>query len=152
MGALVIASQFGAVLGIAVGSDRRAADGVESPVLVPHGAGFVAVAMLFLIGVLLIVALILSAIPHPRSGSRGLTTLLRRIVLRGPWFFYSAAVFGIGFGLLVSSSRRRRPRRSVGITDVSGIVSTRFGKALFTGFTPRALDPANLVVGRNDAA
>jgi hypothetical protein len=151
VGALVIASQFGAVLGVALGLIAEQLAGVD-PQLVPNGAGFVAVAMLFLIGVMAIVALILSAIPHPRSGVEGLTTLLRRIVLRGPWLFYSAAAFGIGFGLLVIFKSARESARSVDITELSGIVSTTFGKALFTGFTPRALDPAELGGGTQDAA
>jgi len=139
VGALVIASQLGAVLGIAVGLIAEQLTEID-PVLVDHGAGFVAVAMLFLIALLLIVSLILSAIPHPRSGDRGLTTLLRRIVLRAPWVFYSAAAYGIGFGLLVIFKSARRSALEADVSGISEIISTRFAKSLFTGFTPRALD------------
>jgi len=151
VGALVIASQLGAVLGIAVGLIAEELANIDAQ-LAPNGAAFVAVAMLFLFGVMGIVALILSAIPHPRSGERGLTTLLRRIVLRGPWLFYTAAAFGIGFGVLVIFKAAAESARTAGITDLSGILSTDFAKALFTGFTPRALDPPKLGGGTQIAA
>jgi hypothetical protein len=151
VGALVIASQLGAVLGIAVGLIAEQLLG-QGSVLVGHGAGFVAVAMLFLIGLLLIVSLILSAIPHPRSGDRGATTLLRRIVLRGPWVFYAAAAFGIGFGILVLWKSAAKSADDAGISDVSEVLSTRFAKALFTGFTPDALNRPRLGGGVQWAA
>jgi hypothetical protein len=141
VGALVVASQFGAVLGIAVGLIAEQLADI-TPVLVGHGAGFVAVAMLFLIGVMLITALILSALPHPRSGEKELTTLLRRIVLRGPWVFYAAAAYGIGFGILVLVQSGRESARAADVTGIAGIISTTFGKALFLGFTPKSLKVA----------
>ncbi len=141
VGALVIASQFGAVLGIAVGLIAEQLAEVDA-VLANHGAGFVAIAMLFLIGLMLVTALILSAVPHPRSGEKGLTTLLRRIVLRGPWVFYVAAAYGIGFGILVLFQSGRKSASDVGITSIAGLFSTNFGKALFSGFTPEALKVA----------
>ena len=60
VGVLVMASQLGAVLGIALGVIVEQVIRPESPVLVANGAGFVAVTMLFLIGVLLIAALVLT--------------------------------------------------------------------------------------------
>ncbi|HEY6629013.1 MAG TPA: hypothetical protein VI193_08515, partial [Acidimicrobiia bacterium] len=142
VGALVVASQFGAVLGIAVGLIAEQLADIK-PVLVAHGAGFVAVAMLFLIGVIVITALILSAIPHPRSSEKELTTLLRRIVLRGPWVFYAAAAYGIGFGVLVLFQSGRESARAADVTGIAGIFSTNFGKAMFVGFTPKSLTVAD---------
>ncbi len=144
VGALVIASQLGAVLGIALGVIVEQVVRPESPVLVANGAGFVAVTMLFLIGVLLIVALLLSAIPHPRSGTKGMTTLLRRMVLRGEWLFYAAAVFGIGFGVMVLWKSIMKSADDAGIDSFAGLFSSRFATELFAGFTPGSLDPPEL--------
>lgn len=143
VGALVIASQFGAVLGIAVGLISEQVFVPESERdLIATGAGFVAVAMLFLMGLIAVVALVLSAIPHTRSGDHGGTTLLRRIVLRGKWVFYFAAFYGIAFGVVVLS--------------LAGGASLRQldggpGRAL-AGFTPDALgDTGSGNMARNAA-
>lgn len=138
VGSLVIATQLGAVLGIAVGLITESVLGLK-PVLIPHGAGWVAVAMLFLLGILAIVALILTAIPNPRSSDKQGFGLLRKIVLRGHWLFYAAGAFGITAGVValwesVAASVRRA--QAAGLSD---FMSLEFGKQLFAGFTPDAL-------------
>jgi hypothetical protein len=138
VGALVIASQLGAVLGIAIGVIVEQLLGV-GPILIPNGAGWVAVAMLFLLATLLITSLILSALPTPRVGQGGFETLLRRIVLRAPVVFRVAGVFGIAFGILALVMSVRASAMKAGMSGIDDLFSLAFARRFFDGFTPEAM-------------
>jgi hypothetical protein len=96
VGALVIATLFGAILGIAIGIVVESILGLE--VLADNGADWVAVAMLFLLWLLLVVAIVLSWIPAPHTGPKGAEILARRVILRARWLFIAAGIYGLAAG------------------------------------------------------
>jgi hypothetical protein len=115
VGALVIATQFGAILGIAIGVVVESILGVS--VLIENGAAWVSVAMLLLIVLIFMVGLVLSAcgqtepakgatkpLPDrsPEQRSRRLLFLGRRAELEARFIFYAAASFGFSAFLAVA--------------------------------------------------
>jgi hypothetical protein len=100
VGALVIATLIGGILGIAVGIVVESMLGLD--VLEANGAAWVAIAMLFLLGLLLTVALILSWWPAEHTSGDGWEVLLRRVVLKATWLFRAAAIYGLIAGGVAS--------------------------------------------------
>lgn len=99
VGAFVIGTLLAAVMGIAVGLALESIMGIR-PVLVPNGAGWVAVAALFLLGSLVIVAGLLSVFGEPLPKEDRYLALLRRVTVKAPWLFTWAAFYGLAAGAL----------------------------------------------------
>lgn len=152
VGALVIATQFGAILGIAIGVVVESILGV--PVLIDNGAGWVSVAMLLLIVVITVVGLGLSAwgqadpargatdpLPDRRKEqrSRRLLFLGRRAELEARFVFYAAALFGLAAFLAVSVLVWRRGTE---LRDAAGLSTGGLGgmvNSFLSGFEPSVL-------------
>ena len=100
VGALVIATLVGGILGIAVGIVVESMLGLD--VLEANGAAWVAIAMLFLLWLLLTVALILSWWPAEHTSGDVWEVLLRRVVLKASWLFRAAAIYGLIAGGVAS--------------------------------------------------
>jgi hypothetical protein len=96
VGALVIATLIGGILGIALGIVIESILGLE--VLEANGAAWVAIAMLFLLWLLLTVAVLLSWRPAEHTSTQGPQVLLRRVVLNAGWLFRAAAGYGLMAG------------------------------------------------------
>ncbi len=97
LGAIVIGTLFGASLG--TGAAYIANSYAELDQLTENGAGWVAVAMLFLVLTIAITALILSFlgdIELPRGGK--VMALLRRVTLRARTIFVVSGIFGLVAG------------------------------------------------------
>ena len=96
VGALVIATLIGGILGIALGIVIESVLGLE--VLEENGAAWVAIAMLFLLWLLLAVAIVLSWRRTEHTSETGAQVLLRRVVLNASWLFRAAAAYGLMAG------------------------------------------------------
>ena len=110
LGALVLATFSGVVLGASIGLIIDNALGTNE--LIGEGVGWVAVAMLALIGWLLAVAATIALFgneqdedgatsPLPDDAHPKRLVLLRRVVLEARILFYAAAVFGLGAAVYV---------------------------------------------------
>ena len=105
VGALVIGTQLGGVLGIAAGLIMERLLGLArqgdlpETALAANGAGWVAVAMLVMIEVLLFWALLTTLVPADKT-SRGWEGLLRHIVLRSHQLLRVAALYGLTAGAI----------------------------------------------------
>jgi hypothetical protein len=102
VGALVLATFFGAVLGLAFGIVIESILGLNPPdgpgILEQNGAAWVAIAMLGLLWWLAVTAIFLSWKKTEHTAQKGTLALLRRVVLQAPTLFKSAAVYGIVAG------------------------------------------------------
>lgn len=152
VGALVIATQFGAILGIAIGVVVESILGVS--VLIDNGAGWVSVAMLLLIAVIVVVGLILSAWgqPEPARGatkplpersreqrSRRLLFLGRRAELEARYIFYAAALFGFAAFAVVAVLVWKRGAE---LREAEGLPARGLGgmvRSFLSGFEPAVL-------------
>ena len=149
VGALVLATFFGAILGTTFGFVVDKA--LDTNILIGQGVGWVAVAMLALLAWLGLVALVLCFIGHTED-TKGKTKPLpqglrekalvvgRRVELELRVLFYSAAVFGLGaFAYIVVlvwshgvDLRTAEGLETSGMADVWG--------TLIAGLDPAALD------------
>ena len=102
VGALVFATFFGAVLGLAIGIVIESILGLNPPetpgILEQNGAAWVAIAMLGFLWWLAVTAIFLSWRKTEHTAEKGVLALLRRVVLQAPVLFKSAAVYGIVAG------------------------------------------------------
>jgi hypothetical protein len=98
LGAVVIGGLFGASLGVGVGLIGERYARIDQ--LTDNGAGWVAVAMLFLVVTLAITALLLSlrGDPLPREGRA--MAMLRRVTSRSRLILVVAALFGLVAGVV----------------------------------------------------
>lgn len=154
MGALVLATQIGAIFGATAGIVVERLLGVD--VLIPNGIGWVAATMLVLIGLMVTVALALAAFAGSNTEESGLTRPLppgwnkeglkrkalvlgRRIEMEARWIFYAAALFAYGaFAHVLSRVWRHGQAVLAGTADDP----TGFGGVLETlaaGLKPEAL-------------
>jgi len=152
VGALVIATQFGAILGIAIGVVVESI--LDSPVLLDNGAAWVSVAMLLLLVVIVVVGLGLSAWgqPDPAKGatqplpdrspeqrSRRILFLGRRAELEARFIFYAAAGFGFAAFVAVAVLVWRRGRE---LGEAEGLPTGGLGgvaRSFLSGFEPSVL-------------
>ncbi|HJQ90171.1 MAG TPA: hypothetical protein VJ950_00555 [Acidimicrobiia bacterium] len=99
VGAFVLGTFFGGVLGLAVGIVIESILGLNPPdgpgILEENGAAWVAIAMLGLLVWLAIFAIWLSWRETEHTASQGILGLLRRVVLQAPKLFEAAAVYGL---------------------------------------------------------
>lgn len=113
LGALVLATFSGVVLGTSVGLLIDGALGTNE--LIGEGVGWVAIAMLALIGWLLVVALAAAFIGHeedeaggtsplPTSSKLRWLVLFRRVLLEARLLFYGAGLFGIAATVYVAAA------------------------------------------------
>lgn len=132
IGAFVLATFSGAVLGLAVGIVIQSVLGLPE-VLEANGAAWVAVAMLGLIVWLLITIVWLSWVDTPRTAKDGALALVRRVVLQGPTLFKSAAIYGLVAGaialFLASSNQVWEP----GVLAPPSLNSLVYTAAVFAG-------------------
>jgi hypothetical protein len=98
LGAIVMATLFGASLGTGLGLLGERQTG--SSQLTQNGAGWVAVAMLLLVLTVLTVAVGLTFMGGPVRRADGVMGLLRRVTDRGTILFVVAAAYGIAVGAL----------------------------------------------------
>ena len=106
VGSLVLATFFGAVLGLAVGIVVESVLGLDPPnttsgVLESNGAAWVAVAMLFFLWWLAVVAVYLSWREVDHTAEKGTLALVRRVVLQAPKLFEAAAFYGLGTAVVI---------------------------------------------------
>ena len=152
VGALVIATQFGTILGIAIGVVVESILGVS--VLIDNGAGWVSVAMLLLIVLVVMVGLVLSAWgqPEPARGgtkplpersreqrSRRLLFLGRRAELEARYIFYAAALFGFAAFVAVAILVWKRGTE---LREAQGLPAGGLGgmaRSFLSGFEPGVL-------------
>jgi hypothetical protein len=152
VGALVIATQFGAILGIAIGVVVESILGVS--VLIDNGAAWVSVAMLLLIAMIVVVGLGLSAWgqldpahggtkPLPERSreqrSRRLLFLGRRAELEARYIFYAAALFGFAAFAVVAVLVWKRGTE---LREAEGLPAGGLGgmaRSFLSGFEPGVL-------------
>ncbi|HEU4320999.1 MAG TPA: hypothetical protein VFS66_13080 [Acidimicrobiia bacterium] len=142
VGALVLATFFGGVLGTTIGLLVDKA--LKTDVLIDHGVGWVAVAMLVMILWLGLVAAVLAFRGHPEA-ELGATTplpddlrtkilvIIRRVVLEARVLFYGAAAFGLGAFVYVMVTVYLHGQELVGS-------SAGFWDTFNAGLEPGALD------------
>lgn len=142
VGALVLATFFGAILGATAGLlvDRA----LQTAVLIDQGVGWSAVAMLALIVWLVLVACVVAIFGHEEA-EEGATAplrggvkekalvLVRRVTLEARWLFYAAGLFGIGAFVYVMVAVWSHGRATT--DDGAGIFET-----LISGMEPAALN------------
>jgi hypothetical protein len=152
VGALVIATQFGAILGIAIGVVVESV--LDVSVLIGNGAAWVSVAMLLLIALIVVVGLVLSALgqPEPAKGatkplpersreqrSRRLLFLGRRAELGARYIFYAAALFGFAAFVAVAVLVWKRGTE---LREAEGLSAGGLGgmaRSFLSGFEPAVL-------------
>ena len=96
LGAIVIGTLYGASLGVGLGLIGERYAGVNQ--LTANGAGWVAVAMLFLLLALSLTALCLSFSGGPLPPDGKVMALLRRVTARGALLLRVAAIYGLVAG------------------------------------------------------
>ena len=98
MGSFVIGALFGASIGTGLGFFVENLTGVNQ--LTEKGAGWVAVAMLFLVLTIIITALALSLSGDPLPEDGWAMALLRRVTTKARWIMIVAAGYGVVFALV----------------------------------------------------
>ncbi len=98
MGSFVIGALFGASIGTGLGFFVESLTGVNQ--LTEKGAGWVAVAMLFLVLTIIITALVLSLSGDRLPEDGWAMALLRRVTTKARWIMIVAAAYGVVFALV----------------------------------------------------
>ncbi len=98
LGSLALGALFGGSLGIGGALILESAFGLDR--ITAEGAGWVAVAMLFLIGAVLAWAVVVMLVPWtgPLPSRGRLMAMLRRVTQRAQWLFIVAALYGLAAG------------------------------------------------------
>jgi hypothetical protein len=137
VGALVFATFFGAVLGLAIGIVIESILGLNEPdtpgILEQNGAAWVAIAMLGFLWWLAVTAIFLSWRITEHTAKEGALALLRRVVLQAPLLFKSAAIYGIVAGSLAAFLGWRYEAWEPRALAVPGPISPVYDIAIFAG-------------------